>query len=79
MKKETMGAWGDTENDVILQKITLEMQTALLFAFRFSSHQCSQPSGAPVGPGGGTAKSPGRDWTAKRSPSSSYIPTCRVT
>jgi len=33
--------------------------------------QCSQPSGAPVGPGGGTAKSPGRDGTAKRSPSSS--------
>ncbi|KAG0136440.1 hypothetical protein HOY82DRAFT_624781, partial [Tuber indicum] len=27
--------------------------------------QCSQPSGAPVGPGGGIAKSPGRDGTAK--------------
>jgi len=27
--------------------------------------QCSQRSGAPVGPGGGTAKSPGRDGTAK--------------
>ena len=41
--------------------------------------QCSQSSGAPVGPGGGTAKSPGRDGTAKRSPSSSFIPTCRAT
>jgi len=41
--------------------------------------QCSQPSGAPVGPGGGTAKSPGRDGTAKRSPSSSFIPTCGAT
>jgi len=34
--------------------------------------QCSQPSGAPVGPGGGTAKTPGRDGTAKCSPSSSF-------
>ena len=33
--------------------------------------QCSQPSGAPVGPGGGTAETPGRDRTAKCSPSSS--------
>jgi len=41
--------------------------------------QCSQPSGAPVGPGGGTAKSPGRDGTAGRGPSSSFIPTCRET
>jgi len=41
--------------------------------------QCSQSSGAPVGPGGGTAKSPGRDGTAKRSPSSSLMPTCRAT
>ena len=41
--------------------------------------QCSQSSGAPVGPGGGTAKSPGWDGTAKRSPSSSFIPTCRAT
>ena len=41
--------------------------------------QCSQSSGAPVGPGGGTAKSPGRDGTAKRSSSSSFIPTCRAT
>ena len=36
-----------------------------------SPDQCSQPYGAPVGPGGGTAMSPGRDGTAKRSPSSS--------
>jgi len=36
-----------------------------------TSSQCSQPSGAPVGPGGGTAKTPGRDGTAKCSPSSS--------
>ena len=41
--------------------------------------QCSQSSGAPVGPGGGTAKSPGRDGTTKRSPSSSFIPICRAT
>jgi len=34
--------------------------------------QCSQPSG-------GTAKSPGRDGTAGRGPSSSFIPTCRAT
>ena len=33
--------------------------------------QCSQSSGAPVGPGGGTAKSPGRDGTTKCRPSSS--------
>jgi len=33
----------------------------------------------PVGPGGGTAKSPGRDGTAKRGPFSSFIPTCRAT
>ena len=33
--------------------------------------QCSQRSGAPVGPGGGTAKSPGPDGTAKRGPYSS--------
>ena len=37
-----------------------------------SSDQCSQQSGAPVGPGGGTAKTPGRDGTAKCSPSSSF-------
>ena len=43
------------------------------------SRQCSQPSGAPVGPGGGAAKGPGRDGTANRSPSSSFIPTCRAT
>ena len=36
--------------------------------------QCSQSSGAPVGPGGGTAKTPGRDGTAKCSPSSSLNP-----
>ena len=30
--------------------------------------QCSQRSGAPVGPGGGTAKSPGPDGTAKCGP-----------
>ena len=39
------------------------------------SKRCGQLSGAPVGPGGGTAKSPGRDRTAKRSPPSSLIPT----
>ena len=39
------------------------------------SKQCSQLSGAPVVPGGGTAKSPGRDRTAKRSPSSSLMST----
>jgi len=31
--------------------------------------QCSQPSGGPAGPRGGTAKSPGRDGTAICSPS----------
>ena len=31
--------------------------------------QCSQPSGGPAGPRGGTAKSPGRDGTASCSPS----------
>ena len=31
-----------------------------------------------MGPGGGTAKSPGRDGTAGRGPSSSFIPTCRA-
>jgi len=45
----------------------------------FQFQQCSQPSGAPVGPGGGTAKSPGRDGAAGRGPSSSFIPTCRAT
>ena len=30
--------------------------------------QCSQRSGAPVGPGGGTAKSPGPDGTAEYGP-----------
>ena len=33
--------------------------------------QCSQSSGAPVGPGGGTAKTPGPDGTTKCRPSSS--------
>ena len=33
--------------------------------------QCSQLSEAPVGPGGGTAKTPGRDGTTKCCPSSS--------
>ena len=31
--------------------------------------QCSQPSGGPAGPSGGTAKSPGRDGTVSCSPS----------
>ena len=31
--------------------------------------QCSEPSGGPAGPRGETAKSPGRDGTASRSPS----------
>ena len=42
-----------------------------LTSSRASSAQCSQSSGAPVGPGGGTAKSPGRDGTTKCRPSSS--------
>ena len=41
--------------------------------------QCLQPSGAPMGPDGGTAKSPGRDRTAKHGPSSPFIPSCRAT
>ena len=36
-----------------------------------SSVQCSQPSRAPTGPGGPTAKSPGRDGTTKYVPSPS--------
>ena len=32
---------------------------------RRNKNQCSQPSEAPVGPGGGTAKSPGRDGTGR--------------
>ena len=39
-----------------------------------TGRQCSQSSGAPVGPGGGTAKTHGRDGTAKCSPSSSLNP-----
>ena len=39
------------------------------------SKQCSQTSGAPVGPGRRTVKSPGRYRTVKRSPSSCLIPT----
>ena len=38
------------------------------------SKQCSQTSGAPVGPGRRTVKSPGRYRTVKRSPSSCLIP-----
>jgi len=40
---------------------------------------CSQASGAPVGHGLGTAKITGREGTAGRGPSSSFIPTCRAT
>ena len=36
--------------------------------------QCSQRSGGPVGPCGGTAKSPGPDGTAKCSPHPSWKP-----
>jgi len=36
--------------------------------------QCSQRSGAPVGPDGGTAKSPGPDGTAKCGPHPSWKP-----
>jgi len=36
--------------------------------------QCSQRSGAPVGPGGETGKGPGRDVTAKVGPFSSGNP-----
>ena len=54
----------------------MEIQTVKIFLSSrdvpyISNNQCSQPSGAPVGPGVGTAKSPGPDGTAKRSPSSS--------
>ena len=41
--------------------------------------QCSQSSGAPIGPRGETAKRTGRDGTAKRNPSTYLIPTCRAT
>ena len=37
--------------------------------FVLLGQQCSQPSGGPAGPRGGTAKSPGRDGTASCSPS----------
>jgi len=33
----------------------------------------------PVGPGWGTANSPGQEGTAKRIPSSSFIPTSQAT
>ena len=43
-------------------------------------HEQEGPVLAAVrGPGGGTAGSPGRDGTAGRGPSSSFIPTWRAT
>jgi len=36
--------------------------------------QCSQRSGVSIGPRGGTAKSPGRDGTAKFGPRPSWKP-----
>ena len=44
---------------------------SLVLSFYGMITQCSQPSGAPVGPGGGTAKTPGRDGTTKCRSSSS--------
>ena len=40
----------------------------------YMQEQCSQRSGAPVGPDGGTAKSPGPDGTAKCGPHPSWKP-----
>jgi len=43
-------------------------------AVKTNGGQCSQRSGAPVGPDGGTAKSPGPDGTAKCGPHPSWKP-----